>query len=85
MLNEIYARHGYIFREKDMRKHFAREKWYKGKEKNMSKISLSPNEVQNVAFIKDAMKKQMSPAQANRKSEWTLEGHKNGRITGRRL
>jgi hypothetical protein len=52
MLNEIYARKGYIFRDADLRKHFREEKWYRGKQRNFSKIRLSPIEIQNVAFIK---------------------------------
>ncbi len=52
MLNEIYARHGYIFPDKDMKKHFAGESWYKGTEKSLGKIQLTPTEIQNIAFIK---------------------------------
>lgn len=52
MLNEIYARHGYIFQEKDLKKHFAGESWYKGTERSMGKLNLTPTEIQNIAFIK---------------------------------
>jgi hypothetical protein len=52
MLNEIYARQGYKFREADLRKHFAKEKWYRGREKSLNKIKLTPIEIQNIAFIK---------------------------------
>jgi hypothetical protein len=52
MQNEIYARHGYIFKEAALRKHFRKEKWYKGKERNMKNIKLTDTEVQNIAFIK---------------------------------
>ncbi len=52
MLNEIYARHGYIFPDKDMKQHFAAESWYKGTEKSLSRIKLTPTEIQNIAFIK---------------------------------
>ncbi len=55
MLNEIYARHGYIFPDKDLVKHFAGESWYKGTEKSLGKIKLTPMEVQNVAFIRKHM------------------------------
>ena len=54
MMNEIYARHGYVFKDADLRKHFRREKWYKGTEKNLKKIKLTDIEIQNIAFIKDA-------------------------------
>src|SRR5436305_1539379 len=50
MMNEIYARHHYVFREKELRKHFAREKWYRGREHNMKNIKLSDIEIQNIAF-----------------------------------
>ena len=56
MMNEIYARHGYIFRERDLRKHFATEKWYRGKERDLRKITLTPTEIQNIAFIKNAQR-----------------------------
>jgi len=51
MLNEIYARHGFLFRDPDLRKHFARESWYKGSQKNLSAIHLTALEQQNIAFI----------------------------------
>lgn len=52
MLNEIYARHGFIFTEPDMKKHFNGESWYKGTEKSMAKLKLTATELQNVAFIR---------------------------------
>ncbi len=52
MENEIYARHGYIFRDADLKKHFKTEKWYRGRQRAFNKIKLSPIEVQNVSFIK---------------------------------
>jgi hypothetical protein len=56
MLNEIYARQGYIFKDADLRKHFAKEKWYKGKERSLNKIKLTRMEVQNIEFIKNYQK-----------------------------
>jgi hypothetical protein len=53
MQNEIYARHGYIFKDAALRKHFRKEKWYKGKENNMNNIKLTPIEKQNIDFIKE--------------------------------
>ena len=53
MMNEIYARHGYVFKDAVLRKHFRGEKWYRGKERRLSAIKLSDTEVMNVAFIKD--------------------------------
>jgi hypothetical protein len=52
MLNEIYARHGYIFKDPELKKHFAEESWYKGKQANLSKIKLTEIEKENVTFIK---------------------------------
>lgn len=52
MLNEIYARQGYIFKDPELKKHFAEEKWYKGKQSNFNKIKISNTEKQNIAFIK---------------------------------
>lgn len=54
MKNEIYARHGFVFSEPDMKRHFSEESWYKGKEKKMGKIKLSAVEKSNIAFIEQA-------------------------------
>jgi len=51
MMSEIYARHGYIFPDADLKRHFADESWYKGTEKSMAKLKLSALEKQNIAFI----------------------------------
>ena len=52
MLNEIYARKGYIFQDADLKKHFQNEKWYRGRQRSLNKIKLSPIEIQNITFIK---------------------------------
>lgn len=57
MQNEIYARQGYIFKDPELRKHFAGEKWYKGKQSNINKIKLTPTEKQNINFIKSQQAK----------------------------
>ena len=49
--NEIYARHGYIFRSADMRDHFAGVSWYRP---TASQVSLSPTELANVETIRRA-------------------------------
>lgn len=51
MLNEIYARHGYVFPDADLKRHFATQDWYKGTEKNIGKLRLTSTEKQNIAFI----------------------------------
>jgi hypothetical protein len=52
MENEIYARHGYVFRDADLRKHFRGEKWYKGKYRSMKSLKLTDTERQNISFIR---------------------------------
>lgn len=54
MMNEIYARHGLIFTEPDLRKHFNGESWYKGTKKNVDN-KLTPVERQNIALIRASM------------------------------
>jgi YARHG domain len=49
--NEIYARHGFIFRSPDLEQYFARYQWYRPA---VSQISLSPVEQQNVALLQQA-------------------------------
>ncbi len=50
MLNEIYARHGMIFTDPELKRHFAQESWYKGTMKNVDKL-LTATERKNIAFI----------------------------------
>ena len=49
--NEIYARHGYIFKKKNLSKYFSSKEWYRPKK---SKIRLNAVEVYNVKLIKRA-------------------------------
>ena len=51
MRNEIYARHGYIFKTKSMKKYFAAQPWYEGLYDEVSSM-LSEIEIKNVEFIK---------------------------------
>lgn len=51
MRNEIFARHGYIFKTEDMKAHFNSQPWYEGKYDDVSSM-LSDIEVKNVSFIK---------------------------------
>lgn len=50
MLNEIYARHGMIFTDEALNKHFKRQKWYKPVSKNIFQ-SLTPVEKENITFL----------------------------------
>ena len=54
MLNEIYARHGLIFTEPDLKRHFNGESWYRGTKKNVDN-SLTALERQNIALIRANM------------------------------
>ena len=51
MRNEIYARHGYTFRIKDMREHFDEQDWYMPISFNVS-TQLTPLEQRNEVLIK---------------------------------
>lgn len=51
MRNEIYARHGFIFKTKSMKEYFTAQPWYKGKYNDVSSM-LSDIEIKNVEFIK---------------------------------
>jgi len=51
MRNEIFARHGYIFKTNDMKSHFATQSWYQGQYDNVNSL-LSNIEQQNIAQIK---------------------------------
>lgn len=48
--NEIFARHGYIFKSENLRELFSKKSWY---EPNTRKISLSLIERENVQLIKE--------------------------------
>lgn len=50
MRNEIFARHGYIFKTNDMKVHFASQPWYTPMYDNVT-IMLSKIEEDNVRFI----------------------------------
>ena len=53
MRNEIFARHGYIFKTRDMKEHFGRQNWYSPTRSDVSSLLL-PIERQNIDFIKAA-------------------------------
>jgi hypothetical protein len=50
MLNEIYARHGMIFKDEMLQRHFKRQKWYKPVGYNVFN-TLTKIEKQNVTFL----------------------------------
>ncbi|RPI15472.1 MAG: YARHG domain-containing protein [Ignavibacteriae bacterium] len=51
MRNEIFARHGYIFKTDDMRDYFNRQSWYSGTYDNVESM-LSSTEKSNIELIK---------------------------------
>ncbi len=51
MRNEIFARYGYIFKSKDLKKYFGKQKWYKPLFINVNKY-LTSIERHNIEFIK---------------------------------
>lgn len=51
MRNEIFARHGYIFKSKDLRDYFSSKSWYTPKSSNISS-ELSDIEIKNIEFLK---------------------------------
>ena len=51
MRNEIYARHGYIFKTQEMKDYFGEQDWYYGRYNNLDKY-LSKIEKTNIEFIK---------------------------------
>ena len=57
MRNEVYARHGHVFADREMRNYFCQRAWYKpGRE-----TPLSPLELANVRAIADYQKSHRSP------------------------
>lgn len=55
MRNEIYARHGYIFQNKEMLAHFSKMPWYKPAHADVREM-LTPLEKKNIALIKEMEK-----------------------------
>jgi serine/threonine protein kinase, bacterial len=53
MRNEIFARHGYIFKTPEMRGYFARQSWYCPRYDDVSKF-LSDTEIRNAKLIKSS-------------------------------
>jgi serine/threonine-protein kinase len=53
MRNEIFARHGYIFKKPEMRSYFAQQPWYNPRYDDVSRL-LSDIEMRNVKMIKSS-------------------------------
>lgn len=52
--NEIYARHGYIFKSEELQQYFGSQPWYKKSKKFTKNPSLSAVELKNVEALKNA-------------------------------
>ncbi len=50
--NEIYARHGYIFKNKELKEYFESQDWYEAHYEDVSHL-LTKIEQENIAFIKE--------------------------------
>lgn len=50
--NEVYARHGYIFKSEDLREYFGSKSWYQPMNSEVTSLSLNEFEQYNVDFIK---------------------------------
>ena len=59
MLNELYARHGYIFKDETLKSQYEKTDWYKGTETDMSKVEQSFNtyEKKNLEYLTDVRSK----------------------------
>ncbi len=51
MRNEIFARHGYIFKRSDLYNHFAKKPWYNPQHNDVSHL-LTQVEKENIRLIK---------------------------------
>ncbi len=56
MRNEIFARHGYIFKTNEMKSYFNKQKWYKGKYNNVDNM-LTDVEIHNIKVIQEVEKR----------------------------
>jgi hypothetical protein len=56
MKNEILARYGYIFTDKEMKSYFSEQKWYKPKSENVDKM-LTELEKRNIEFLNNSGQK----------------------------
>ena len=81
--NEIYARHGYIFKADDLKKYFKSKKWYKGtvKSSKFDESVFNKYERYNVKYLKSVKpssgKKSLSTASSKKKidSYGYTDGH----------
>lgn len=51
MKSEIYARHGYIFKNKELMNYFSNQPWYQPISSKITEIKLSDIEKENIRFL----------------------------------
>ena len=53
--NELYARHGFIFKRKDLTQHFEGKSWYHGDTRDQTEVTLHMSSIErkNAQFILD--------------------------------
>lgn len=56
--NSIYARHGYQFKEPNLKEYFATQSWFKAKDIEIGNVEMTETEVYNVNLIKAQENKQ---------------------------
>ncbi len=76
MRNEIYARHGYKFKQKKWQQYFAKEAWYQARQDEVESL-LSPLEKQNAQFLLDYQK-----VVAPKEKEWQNPSYEAGNYAG---
>ncbi len=59
MKNEILARYGFKFQDKEMKTYFSEQKWYKPKFDNVDKM-ITELEMKNIELINTSMKKKIN-------------------------
>jgi hypothetical protein len=53
MRNEIYARHGYVFKSNDLQEYFSKKAWYNGTVYDANNITFNFYEKKNIEFLKN--------------------------------
>lgn len=82
--NEIYARHGYNFKQKKFRDYFNNQEWYKPSEHNVTTKDLSKLEYENVILIKE-MEESYSSDNSNYNYDFIIPDSNVRKITSKEL
>lgn len=76
--NEIFARHGYVFKMEELKKYFSQKSWYKANDSFNSEKDLSATETKNISLIKSIEDKK-----TNKKTEENNSGNTNGNASAK--